>query len=84
MTVFTGVIVYLLIWWLVFMTTLSFGYKPHRDRQAGLDKSAPHKTFLKQKFWVTTILSIGLFVLFYLLVSSSLIDFRALAAKLPK
>ena len=57
---FSGVLVYVMIWWVVFFTTLPFGVKLPAKREPGHDAGAPEKPMLWRKAAVTTVIAMVL------------------------
>ena len=78
MDVFTGVIVYLLIWWTALFCVLPIGTRPvaHADPETGGWRGAPAAPRLGQKVIGTTVLSAVLWVGVYALIQSDLVSFR--------
>lgn len=72
---FTGIIVFILIWWTAIFVILPLGLK--RD-----ERGIPHDPDLRKKVFLTTGLAILLWVLVYALIRIDVIDFRILAEKL--
>lgn len=72
---FTGIIVFLLIWWLTIFAVLPFGIK--RDKTG-----RPNDPKLKQKFLATTALSVLIWLLVYALIEADIISFREMAKSL--
>jgi predicted secreted protein len=70
MTPFTGVAIYLTIWWTVLFAVLPFGVTSHYeagiDKGDGGDPGAPVDPKLKQKAFTTTWISAVVFGLFWL------------------
>ena len=69
---FTGIIVFILIWWTSIFLVLPFGLK--RD-----EKGVPNDPRMKQKLIIITVLSAFLWVLIYLLIEADIISFREMA-----
>jgi predicted secreted protein len=72
----TGVLVYVIVWWLVFLITLPFGIRPQEDPVPGTVASAPAQPRLWLKAGITTVVSAALWGLYYLVVRLDLISFR--------
>ncbi|MEN8236050.1 MAG: DUF1467 family protein [Pseudomonadota bacterium] len=68
MTLFTGSIAYILIWWLVLFTVLPWGIKPAVTPEAGFDPGAPENPRVLLKCAVTTVIAGVVWFLVYLLV----------------
>ena len=75
MTVFTGVIVYILTWWVVIFTVLPFGLERDED-------GTPRVPHLKRKFVITTVVAFLIWAMLYALIDADLISFRDMAAAL--
>lgn len=79
----SGVVVYLLIWWMVFMCALPFKEDPQINRVPGTPGSAPENPRIKQKFLISCLISALLWVVVYILIDIRIIDFREMAAEMP-
>lgn len=74
---FTGIIVYLLIWWTALFAVLPIGTRPvDADPEAGGWRGAPEKPLLLRKLVGTTVLATVLWLGAYALIESDLISFR--------
>jgi predicted secreted protein len=86
MSVFTGVIVYTLIWWTVLFAVLPIGTRP--DTEGGPDsggwRGAPERPLLLRKILATTVVSAVLWLGVYALVESDWISFRSGWLALPE
>ncbi len=80
MDLFTGFLVYFLIWWVVIFCVLPLGVR--RDSESGV--GAPVDPQLKKKFLITTGISVLLWLLVYALVAADIIDFRAISMEMIK
>ena len=83
MTVFTGIILYILIWWTALFAVLPLGVRMSADLppQEGI-QAAPQKPQMKRKFIITTLVAALLWLIVYMLIKIDIIDFRALAKAL--
>jgi predicted secreted protein len=75
---FTGIVVYLLIWWLALFCVLPIGTRPvaEADPDAGGWRGAPRKPMLGRKLIGTTLLAAVLWLGVFALIESELISFR--------
>ena len=73
---FTGVLTYVIIWWVVLFTVLPWGNRPPEVPEEGHAPSAPAKPRLLLKFGVTTLIATVVFLLVLWLVQSDLISLR--------
>ena len=76
MTLFEGLVTFIIIWWLVLFMVLPWGVRVPDAVERGHATSAPAKPRLWQKMAVTTGITIVLWGIAYLLAASDLISFR--------
>ena len=72
----TGIVAYILIWWLTLFTVLPIGVRPSGANDQGHEPGAPANPRLLFKVLLTTGISIVLWGVFYLIANSDLITFR--------
>jgi predicted secreted protein len=74
---FTGVVLFVIIWWTALFAVLPIGIRPvaQADDQSGW-RGAPERPRILQKVIVTTIVASVLWVGSYLLIRSDYISFR--------
>ena len=70
----SGLVVYILLWWWVFLMTLPFGAKAPDTIETGHATSAPAKPMLWRKVVITTIIAGILFMTVYWVISSQIIN----------
>jgi predicted secreted protein len=73
---FTGVMVYVILWWLVFFTALPFGARPPAQVETGHDVGAPEKPRLWLKALVSSVVAGLLLAIVYYVIEADLISFR--------
>ena len=73
MSFVSGLVVYILLWWWVFLMTLPFGVKAPDTGETGHATSAPAKPMLWRKAGVTTVIAAVLFALVYWVIVSQFI-----------
>ena len=77
---FSGIVVFLVLWWLVFFVTLPFcvrsAYETGETVGEGHADGAPVKPRLWMKAGVTTIITAVLWGIAYWLIASDMISFR--------
>lgn len=76
MGIVSGIVVYILLWWLVFFALLPLGVKHDAVTQRGHDPGAPVNPYLWQKVIATTLIAVCLWGAVYGLIVSDLIRFR--------
>lgn len=88
MTFFSGLVTFLCIWWTSIFMVLPWGNDPEPGRELAANeffgKSAPANPRIKQKFMITTVLSIVIWLAVFALVESDVISFRDIAASLAR
>ena len=68
----SGIVVYLLIWWVVLFAVLPWGLRRDTD-------GTPQNPRLRFKIAVTTIISVLLWLVIYGLIEADIISFREMA-----
>ncbi len=76
MNIFSGIVVFTIIWWSVFFCVLPIGMKQPDERVAGEMPGAPAKPDLPRKALWTTGISIVLWLIVYALIRAELFSFR--------
>ena len=70
----SGLVVYILLWWWVFLMTLPFGVKTPEAIETGHATSAPAKPMLLRKAAITTVVAGILFTIVYWVIVSEIIS----------
>jgi predicted secreted protein len=65
MTVLSGIILYLLIWWTTLFCVLPWGNKNNDSPELGHATSAPKNPRIQLKLWINTGIATTLFLLIY-------------------
>ncbi|MFQ5467105.1 MAG: DUF1467 family protein [Kiloniellaceae bacterium] len=73
---FTGVMLYVIIWWVVVFAVLPWGVRVPDKTEPGHATSAPERPMLLRKALITTLISAVLWVGAYYLITSDLISLR--------
>lgn len=82
MNIISGILVYFVIWWTALFVVLPWGV---RQQTGGVEKGikgAPENPKLKRKFIVTTLLSLVLWAIVFILVETDIISFREIAKQM--
>ncbi len=74
----TGVAIYIVIWWLVLFMVLPFGVRrpEAHELEKGQEPGAPVKPRMWLKLLVTSVISLVLYGIFYLIAEAGWINFR--------
>ncbi|MPY70581.1 MAG: DUF1467 family protein [Alphaproteobacteria bacterium] len=80
MNVFSGILVYVVLWWLVFFMTLPIGVRPPHEvgerAEPGHESGAPVKPRLWLKAAATTVIAGALWGIAWWLIASGQLSFR--------
>ena len=76
MGIVSGIVVFIIIWWLVFFTVLPHGNRPPEAVEEGMEPGAPAKPRLWRKAGITTLIAIVLFGAFWVINDQGWISFR--------
>jgi predicted secreted protein len=74
MDIVSGVVVYILLWWWVFLMTLPFGVKSPETIETGHATSAPERPLIWRKVGVATIIAAILFSIVFIIIDSGIIS----------
>ena len=74
MDIVSGIVVYILLWWWVFLMTLPFGVKAPKNIEAGHATSAPERPLIWRKVGAATIIAAILFIIVYWVIDSGTIS----------
>jgi len=80
----TGIVVYLLTWWIVLFMVLPVGVESEDDPDVGHMPGAPKNPGIKLKFMATTAISAFLWLIIYVLIETNLIDLYDVAYEMRK
>ena len=73
---FTGVMVYVIVWWVVIFAVLPWGIRVPEEHEPGHATSAPDKPMLWRKAAITTVIATIIWIAIYAVIESDLISFR--------
>ena len=82
MTIFTGIIVFLMIFWLVLFLVLPWGNRAPASPETGMAGSAPKNPRIKQKFLITFVLSLVIWGIVALLIHFEVVDFYEISRQM--
>ena len=84
MSVFTGIILYLMLYWLSIFMVLPWGNKPPENVELGHSTGAPANPRLKQKFIITAFIAAALWLTVFTLIKMDVIDFYEIAKRMSQ
>jgi len=76
MSLFTGIMVYVIVWWLVLLTALPFGNRAPDTVEPGHVESAPERPRMWIKATVTTVMATLIWGVIYWIIDADLVSFR--------
>lgn len=82
MTVFTSIIVFLMIFWTVLFITLPWGNRASDTAETGMAGSAPANPRIKKKFLITFVISIILWCIIAAMIHFQVIDFYEISRQM--
>ncbi len=77
MSITTGIVTFIMVWWVTLFTVLPFGIKGQwedRDVKDGSDPGAPLKPQLMRKFLITTGIAVLIWALVYVIIVTNVLD----------
>jgi len=79
MNIFSAVVVFVLIWWMVFFCALPFGIKSIEKPEGGIMPGAPINPGLKRKMIISTAITVVLWGVALYIIKSDMLSFHDLA-----
>ncbi len=76
MTIVTGIVVYILVWWISLFIILPIGIRTEEKPNKGMAWGHPKPFSLKRKLLFSTIVSVFVWFFIFFFVESNLISFR--------
>ena len=77
MGIASGIVVYVLLWWWVFIMALPFGVRRQENVESGHDRGAPEKPHLWKKVLAATLIAAALWILAFAIIEAEVISFRS-------
>ena len=74
MDIVSGLVVFILLWWWVFLMSLPFGVRIPDEVESGHANSAPEKPMLRHKVTISTAIASVLFAIVYWVIDSGFIS----------
>jgi predicted secreted protein len=82
MTIFTGVILYIMLYWLFIFMVLPWGNRAAENVETGNSAGAPAYPRIKQKFIITGIVAAIAWLIVFTLIKMDVIDFYEIARQM--
>jgi predicted secreted protein len=81
MSWFTGILVYVILWWLVFFTTLPVGARSYHEAEESVETGNAESAPMRPRLWIkaaaTTVIAALVWGIVYYLIASDIVTFRA-------
>ena len=77
----TGIVVFIVVWWLVLFMVLPWGVSRTENPEAGHDHGAPARPMLLRKMLITTGIAIVIFAAFYAVADSGAVSLQELSER---
>lgn len=74
MSIWTGLAIYFIIWWLTLFTVLPWGARPPENPEIGMASSAPERPRIALKFAVTSVLASAIYALLWILIEYDVVN----------
>lgn len=74
---FTGIIVYVLVWWVALFAILPLWVAPAQPGELGHAAGAPKQPLLRRKVLLTSVVAAVIWIVIYALVRSPWLSFRS-------
>ena len=74
----SGIVVFILLWWWIFLMSLPFGVRMPDVVDSGHATSAPEKPMLRRKVAISTVIASVLFAIVYWIIDSGFISLSQL------
>ena len=78
----TGIVVFLMVWWLTLFAVLPLGIEAEARTVEGQGAGAPRNPQLRRKFLITTAITTLIWLVIYVLIDVRIIDFYAAAEQM--
>ena len=78
MDIVSGLVVFILLWWWVFLMSLPFGVRIPDEVESGHANSAPEAPMLRHKVTISTAIASVLFAIVYWVIDSGFISLSKL------
>jgi len=84
MTIFTGIVLYLMLYWLCLFMVLPWGNKPPESVTVGHSTGAPANPRIKQKFIITSFVAAVVWALVFFLIKIDILDFYEISRQMSE
>ena len=74
----SGIVVFILLWWWVFLMSLPFGIKTPDEVETGHATSAPEGPMLRRKVFISTVMASVLFLIVCWIIDTEFISLSQL------
>lgn len=82
MSVFTGIVLYLMLFWLCLFAVLPWGNKPPEHVVTGHSTGAPDNPRIKRKFIITAFVAAIVWLIAFVLIKMDVLDFYEISRQM--
>ena len=75
MNIASGIVIFIITWWVVIFMLLPFGVKQNNNTKKGHDPGAPKNHHIRMKLVLTTIITVILWLIINYLINNKTISF---------
>jgi len=83
MSIFSGILIFILVWWMAFFCALPFRIESSGLNNDGNMPGAPAQAHVKGKAIIATLIAIAVWLMIYAVVKANLISFHDIARQMP-
>ena len=84
MSIFTGIVLYLMLYWVCVFAILPWGNHPPENIETGHSTGAPANPRLKQKFIITAFVAAAVWLIVFVLIKIDVIDFYEIGRQMSE
>ena len=87
MTVFGGIVTYIIIWWTVLFTVLPWGVRSQFEdghHARGTDPGAPVRTYMKRKLIYTSLIAVFIWGLIFFFLETGILTLASFPGHVPQ
>lgn len=81
MNIVTGIVVFIIIWWLTLFMVLPWGVSRTENPEAGHDHGAPQRPMIFRKILITTGITAVAFATLYVFIDAEILSLQDLSEK---
>ncbi len=84
MSIFTGIVLYLMLYWVCLFAILPWRNQPPENIETGHSTGAPANPRIKQKFFITAFVAAAVWLFVFTLIKIDVIDFYEIGRQMSE